>query len=29
MGNKWDDKAKNIYAIDESRSMNSALAKKD
>ena len=28
MGNKWDDKAKNIYAIDESRSMNSALAKK-
>ena len=28
MGNKWDDKAKNIYAIDESRSMNLALAKK-
>jgi len=28
MGNKWDDKAKNIYAIDESRSMNSALAQK-
>jgi glyoxylase-like metal-dependent hydrolase (beta-lactamase superfamily II) len=28
MGNKWDDKARNIYAIDESCSMNSALAQK-
>ncbi|MDZ7624722.1 MAG: MBL fold metallo-hydrolase [Ignavibacteriaceae bacterium] len=28
MGNKWDDKSKNIYAIDESSSMNSALAEK-
>jgi len=26
MGNKWDDKARNIYAIDKSSSMNSALA---
>lgn len=26
MGNKWDDKLKNIYAIDESNSMDSALA---
>jgi glyoxylase-like metal-dependent hydrolase (beta-lactamase superfamily II) len=28
MGNKWDDKSKNIYAVDESRSMNSALGYK-
>jgi glyoxylase-like metal-dependent hydrolase (beta-lactamase superfamily II) len=28
MGNKWDDKARNIYAIDESSSMNSALAQR-
>ena len=27
MGNKWDDKSKNIYAIDENFSMNSALEK--
>jgi glyoxylase-like metal-dependent hydrolase (beta-lactamase superfamily II) len=25
MGNKWDDKMKNIYAIDDSSTMNSAL----
>jgi glyoxylase-like metal-dependent hydrolase (beta-lactamase superfamily II) len=28
MGNKWDEKSRNIYAVDESRSMNSALAQK-
>lgn len=28
MGNKWDEKAKGIYAIDEKLSMNSALAGK-
>lgn len=28
MGNKWDDKEKRIYAVDEKFSMNSALAKK-
>ncbi len=27
MGQKWDDKAKNIYAIDQQRSLNSALEK--
>jgi len=27
MGNKWDDKSKNIYAIDENFSTNSALEK--
>ncbi len=29
MGNKWDDKTRNIYAIDESSTMNSALAQND
>jgi len=28
VGSKWDEKSRNIYAIDESRSMNSALAQK-
>ncbi|HEY6437932.1 MAG TPA: MBL fold metallo-hydrolase [Ignavibacteriaceae bacterium] len=28
MGNKWDEKLKNIYAIDEKFSMNSALTQK-
>ena len=28
MGSKWDEKSRNIYAVDESRSMNSALAQK-
>jgi glyoxylase-like metal-dependent hydrolase (beta-lactamase superfamily II) len=28
MGSKWDEKSRNIYAVDESRSMNSTLAKK-
>ena len=28
MGSKWDEKSRNIYAFDESRSMNSALAQK-
>jgi glyoxylase-like metal-dependent hydrolase (beta-lactamase superfamily II) len=28
MGSKWDEKLRNIYAVDESRSMNSALAQK-
>jgi glyoxylase-like metal-dependent hydrolase (beta-lactamase superfamily II) len=28
MGIKWDEKSRNIYAVDESRSMNSALAQK-
>jgi glyoxylase-like metal-dependent hydrolase (beta-lactamase superfamily II) len=28
MGNKWDEKSKGIYAIDEKRSLNSALAEK-
>jgi len=28
MGNKWDDKMKAIYAVDEKFSMNSALAQK-
>ena len=28
MGSKWDEKSKYIYAVDESRSMNSALAQK-
>jgi len=28
MGKKWDEKSRNIYAVDESRSMNSALAQK-
>jgi glyoxylase-like metal-dependent hydrolase (beta-lactamase superfamily II) len=28
MGNKWNDKLKNIYAVDEKISMNSALAEK-
>ncbi len=27
MGNKWDDKSKNIYAVDEKFSMNSSLEK--
>jgi glyoxylase-like metal-dependent hydrolase (beta-lactamase superfamily II) len=28
MGDKWDEKSRNIYAVDESRSINSALAQK-
>ena len=28
MGSKWDDKARNIYAIDENSSMNSVLAQR-
>ena len=28
MGSKWDEKSRNIYAVEESRSMNSALAQK-
>ncbi|MCU0332807.1 MAG: MBL fold metallo-hydrolase [Ignavibacteriaceae bacterium] len=28
MGSKWDEKSRNIYAVDESRSMNSALTQK-
>jgi glyoxylase-like metal-dependent hydrolase (beta-lactamase superfamily II) len=28
MGNKWDDKSKNIYAVDEKLSMDSALSDK-
>jgi len=28
MGDKWDEKSRSIYAVDESRSMNSALAQK-
>lgn len=28
MGTKWDEKSRNIYAVDESQSMNSTLAQK-